>query len=828
MSRRSGSPSVASLSVRDAAPVAGGWRMVPRFLLRRAGFPIDLLTGLAHDGLADTVAGLVVAVGAFERERAALLSDVLPAEVVDARQRPDARQRLRHLSRWRSALGRRRVRAVPPDSGPELVAAYHRLCGHADRVRDLTARLERELPAARRHESARVWRALSDPLARMALVQLSPSFAAATRRLAGSRPDGSVPAGGDQSRRSSLDRRGYLFLQRLAAKNETTSFFGPITHGHLDPAASGLRSASTSPSGISARQAYLSFWAVTALAETMRTDPELADVLPVRRNPLVSVLADRVVLPDGRQVRLGIPERQLVALADGVRGRRELLRAVAPAGGALGHRLDKLLRTGILIADLEPSSTRIQPLDELGEWVQRHAPGSKWREALAELASAVREYAGTRDEPSRERALLALERRFTALTGAPPRRSGGRMYADRHVVYEECRGDGEPAIGADLARAWERQLGPYLQWCLGYGRRRQEALRRLAHHLLAGAGGELPLLAFAERLDQAVRSGGLEAHLAPVRAWEADWDRLVTAAWRDGAARLEPSTLASRTSDERSAAFVSPDLLLGREAGGRLRLTVGELHPYVFGWGSQALFAPDPQALHEDLTRDLTPWRGRGQMATVLRRREHKGIVSDAFPGTFIEVTGVATRDRARCVAVADLRVRAGATGPALVGPSGPLTLYTGEDDHPHLQVFAAVPVVPPRYRRGDRAPRVLVGDVVVQRARWWLGPSHLGELARAGSASQRLVAAATLRAVHGLPRWVFVKAAHETKPVCVDLAVSLAVETLAGLATACRASGAELLVEEMYPPPPALWLTRGGRRFTSELRVGFTRGSGV
>src|SRR5690606_12328754 len=217
----------------------------------------------------------------------------------------------------------------------------------------------------------------------------------------------------------------------------------------------------------------------------------------------------------------------------------------------------------------------IQPLDELGEWVQRHAPGSKWREALAELASAVREYAGTRDEPSRERALLALERRFTALTGAPPRRSGGRMYADRHVVYEECRGDGEPAIGADLARAWERQLGPYLQWCLGYGRRRQEALRRLAHHLLAGAGGELPLLAFAERLAPAVRSGGLEAHRAPVRAWEADWDRLVTAAWRDGAARLEPSTLASRTSDERSAAFVSPDLLLGREAGGRLRLTVG-------------------------------------------------------------------------------------------------------------------------------------------------------------------------------------------------------------------------------------------------------------
>ncbi|HZM76534.1 MAG TPA: lantibiotic dehydratase [Candidatus Limnocylindrales bacterium] len=778
-----------------------GWTLLPSLLLRRAGFPLSRLTSLADAGLSASLEELVQVTAQWEAARAEALTDVIAKEVVAARHSPDAKARLSALSKFRGALGRRRVRELPPGTSRRLCELAQRMRQASERITQLTVEIGSLAPPARRQEAQRLRAMLGDPLVRQALIQLSPAFADHTRTL----PD---------SLDAALTRRAYLFAQRLAAKNETTSFFGPLTHGRVDPAATGITTGHAQPSHTLPRAAFLSFWAAVALGQSVAAD--LAEGIPVRRNPAVGFDGRAVTLPNGRSATLTPLDRELIAAADSGRG----IKGVADQVGAkAAQRLERLTATGVLLTGLEPASTRLRPLDELRDWVRANALDSPWPAALDQIAAQVDQYARATGEVGRRDVLARLENRFTELTGVPARRAAGQMYADRHVVYEECQGDGGITIGGDVAARWEKALTPYLDWCAELGRRRQDAIRALAARVIGTE--EIPFLAFAQRLTDAVQAGQLAEFSEPVRRLEQAWDRLVEGGTGDGVAVIAPESLAVPTGGAR---FVSPDLLLGSDG----MLVVGELHPYVYAWGSQALFAPDPAGLQSDFTKDLSPWGGAQRMATVVRRRRHKGIVSDAFPGRFIEVTGVATADRQRCLAAADLVVRCEKGGPALCDPhSGPLTLYAGEDDHPHLLAFAAGPVVAPRFRRGDRAPRVMVGDVVVQRARWWLDAMALRELVQARDAAARLAAVATLRARQAIPRWVFVKSPRETKPICLDLSSAVAVEILAGHISL---AGPRLLTEEMCPAPEHVWLHRdvAGEtgKYTSELRVAMIRRS--
>jgi hypothetical protein len=746
------------------------WRMLPDLLLRRAGFPLSLLTDVTDPALVDADEDLVSTIAEWERLRTTVLRDVLPAVVQDARSDPEperSRQRLRALSRWRSALGRRIVRPAPETSLAELAAQL----AQADREVSRAAARVAEL-GGEHQEGKHILDALSDPRVRLALVQLSPSFEKHIDHLRGRNLE-----------------RGYLFLQRLAAKNETMSFFGPIVHARVDSEIHGLQIRHSDPNGIRTREAFLSFWATRVLADTIGQDPAIAGDVPVRRNPLVALTESGVRLPDGREVRLSPADRLLVE-TDG-----RCVRDVP----------ERLMRARILVPGLEPPSTRLRPLDELRDLVQRIAPDSGWNTSLDELSRLVHEYGQTTEATERIAALERLEARFTELTEAPARRRPGETYADRHVVYEECQGDDVFVVGADVAARWTKHLAPYLDWCATYGAERQKAMRALASEMLAEHGGKLDLLAFADRLATAVGEGRLEPLLDGVRALEARWRDLVAAHTTDGVARLDlPENPAS-------PAFVSPDLLLGKDF-----LVVGELHPYVFAWGSQRLFGPETYKI------DLEPWGGPERIATILRRRVHKGLLGDAFPGRFAEVTGIASH-KTRCLAVADLWVEAGHDGPCLYSPDGPLVLYTGEEDHPHLLALSAIPVVAPRCRFGDSAPRVRVGDLVVQRARWWPSRDQLDEIVGARHASERLRLVCRLRGELGIPRWVFVKSSTEVKPVCLDLCSAVASGVLAKLA-----AGADLLVEEMLPAPGSMWLHRDGREFTSELRLALVRTDGA
>lgn len=803
------------------------WRVLDTFLLRRAGFPLGLIDGLGSGRSAATARHYLRAMSRAEEIRRRLLTEIVPEAVTATRAAGDPAA-LRELSRLRRDVGRRseRRRQAPPDCQRLRRGLDDWHAAMAD-ARRLAAALASHRRDDRAEGTSRLRELSGDSQVEEAIFLLSPSFWAAVRRRG---DDG----GGDSATERAHDRRLYAFVQRLAAKNETTSFFGPVTYGSFGPVA-GPRWGPFLPEGYVSRHARVSFWAAVELARAATRPAAIRRRVPARRLPAVTVSGGSARLPGLAPVALDDAQRRVLDYLGQAGGDAETdAGAIASRTGIPAAETESALRAlearALVSRRLEPSSTTPDPLGEVIGRLDRVDGCAEYSASCVRLAELAAKWAQA-GLPERERVQREAEDLFEEMTGRPATRQAGRTYADRSIMFEDCVGDGQPLV---LPDSWRRRvaarLEPVLDLGLAVGEATRAAYRDLADGILSGHGGALPFLEFIDDMADAVRAGGLEPRLAAARALTDRYAGLVETAARGAAAGpgpdaggppevvLDPADVSRLAGRPGTRAFVSPDILLTGDGHGPIVL--GELHPYVFAWGLQGAYCPDPAGLADEMAAVLDVWGGHGRLATVLHRRRHKGLLSSAFPGTFIEVTGDAGAGTRR-LPVSRLVAERGPDGPRLAGPSGELRLYVGEDDHPHLRVFAPAQVEVPRITLGPSTPRVRVGDVVVQRARWDPGACDLAELAAADD-DRLVIAVAAFRQRQTVPRYVFVSSPSEVKPFLVDLESVFGAEHLQRLARLGPVS-----MTEMLPGPDELWIRREGRRYTSELRLSMVRGTG-
>jgi hypothetical protein len=133
-----------------------------------------------------------------------------------------------------------------------------------ERVSDLASSLERELETARRtlHAAAR------EILPRY-LIFSAEGIRERMATLLEAKSD-SLPA--RNSRARERGRHLLLYLQRIAAKNDTFSEFGPLGWGTISKQSRGV--AFSPEAGIAAREAFLERWVAYALASAINSDPE--------------------------------------------------------------------------------------------------------------------------------------------------------------------------------------------------------------------------------------------------------------------------------------------------------------------------------------------------------------------------------------------------------------------------------------------------------------------------------------------------------------------------------------------------------------------------
>ncbi|WBB80942.1 lantibiotic dehydratase [Micromonospora sp. WMMD882] len=767
----------------------GGWGLWRWFVVRAAGFPVDLLAPLADPELA-------------------ALADAVHAGGPGAG--PEGG-------------------GVDPD-GAERLARYLARFRVAERT---LARALRDAAADPRIREAVAWQ---NPTA------LTTGFDTLLRR------DPETVARTGRHRKTEALVTSYL--HRYCAKNDTIGFFGPLRWARIDPAQTEpIRTVHDGTPG--ERVLHLEGWALAALGRALA--PPLRPWLTPRLLPLLDVDGDTLRAPSAEPTPLEPTQAAVLRALRPDRTARQVVAAVRADPAApttdparIHAALARLHADGRIAWTLEAPADDLRAADTMRTVVDRVDDPAVRGPALAafdRLAAATDTVLAARGDATKVRdALATLGATFTELTGAAPQRAAGQLYAGRTLVFEECRRPDTLRIGPaalDALRAPLALLLDSARWYTAAGAALyRRALRGVFDQLAAGRPtGPVPLA----ELWLAAR-GLLIDDPGPVvrpltRALRLRWERLLALpgesrrVWR-GAADLRDGVAAVFPAGPpgwASAVQHSPDLMIAAPdltavAAGDVDWVLGELHPgyHTMRYASWVDCHPAPDELARAMTADLPDGVVR------LAATDGQG--------------GSATRFSPRLLGPADRRL---VVAPDTCGHDPDRDLVLGGCDvldrdgrlvvrqrrdgtcHDLLEVLADLVAanLMPHFRLLSPAPhrpRVTIDRLVVSRESWTFPAAGLDFAGDPDEAGRFLRIRAWLRR-HGLPRHVFVRADGERKPVHVDLDSLASAEVLCrAVRRATRVAGpdARLTVTEMLPGPDQLWLTdRAGRRHSAELR---------
>jgi hypothetical protein len=759
--------------------MSGTWTLGEVFVLRHAGFPFDWLESL---GLSDA---LVARTHQLLADEEALL-----ARVREASGDADARS-------FQEALALGREPALKPRHGPELrdALARYRTAREA-----LQARYAEERKALRVHLHTRA----ADPGLQEAVYLSSPAMydnVWARYVRGGERPDTS------DARR--VERQVYTYLQRFCAKNETTSFFGPISYG--ERTSDEGYDVRTVPSGDTRRRTFFSFWAVTELARAVGRERTLRPHLPLRLNPLFTVTPGRAgCAPLKLDVSLSPQAEQLLATLRAHPTPAEAARVLGIATEDVERQAVPLVKAALLLWGLPFRPNDFGTFESVRDAVAAlpdSAARARWLERLDTLARLRADFE-TADLHRRRELLPQLEAAFTEATGKPARRGEGQVYADRLILYEEASSPFRLRFGARFTRELEAALTGALELSAAYGETVQRGFREQVRDALGPDEAPLDLLEYAVRLRPDTVSGSRFSPVPPVLLDE------------DGArARTLPvDFLGTSTPGGR---YALPDVCLAAKPDGTgFEVMLARVHHHLLLWSWLSAFHPERERYAAGASRWLDTDPAARNLVGLSLRRRNKGFY--VFPGRRLlySVSDVLDVEEG-ALTPADVKVRPTPQGPVLVDGKGErLSLYLPLDDFSSYPPFAALahPQVlhVPLRTKGHHLPRLSVGGAVYQRERWELDAERLAR----PTGFELFLAVQRERRAGGWPRFVFMRSSKERKPYLIDTASPFALDLLSHLAREAE----RLSVEEMYPAPEQLWLKDARGRYTCELRTQFTR----
>lgn len=810
------------------------WTFLDPLVFRTTGFVFD---GVVPLGLQDTAAALDQL-----REAELHLADeasrwwqqtFASALAFAERREPRDKRQIRQLCAIRAALKRRQP--VPEDwvadaLEVDLIAEGRTQAQswNARLVALAGARAEAEDRFKSEHANARtaLWKAVADPAFQEAVFLSSPdAYDGLARAL--------VHPEAENSKQRASERVAYNYLQRLCAKNDTTSFFGPVSYGTFaDAAAQSISFDALQGRRWTARKVYLAQWVVAALAQRIVDDAVVFAELRPQRSALLTERGSGGYMHHGSGKAFDLPPAlsELLQACDGALTVRSLAAALGPE---TPERLRQLMRLKLVDCTIPVVSTAVDALAALRSVVLAMAPEATRRALpLLDEARAHIDAFESQPWPQRRGAFLATESWLLGLA-LPARRKAGALYGDRLALYEDCAGPLQALrVGGSLRRRLDSAMPPVMEFLTRAAVLRRRDAQDAVARQLQGAGPwryidlvrELPTrhepgpreLALHERLrcrmERDFGSGELQV---PVEDLAQTW-----APWRD-------------ETDRALSAFPlilpSPDVMVASRSlhamdSGDFTLVLAELHDdcsTVFA-GFFAEFHPDPQALRaqiEDRIRQRQGWTG---LATVLGNRRSKHVTPE-LPGTTIRLAGVSAKHANDVVPISEVMVERMGDSLALTARGCSLSLYPGDVHSLAHLAFALPSVVPLDWAAilgRPTVPRITLGEVVVQRASWQLDVASMPRLPNGPLGVDGLRRMRQWLTGHGVPRWSFARWSANEKPLLVDACNPWALDLLQRLAR----EHPMVRLTEMYPDPSHLCFDAGNGRQTFELRLAMVR----
>ena len=599
-------------------------------------------------------------------------------------------------------------------------------------------------------------------------------------------------------------RQLYTYVQRLCAKNETVSFFGPMAYGTVQPGY-GARLRTDVPRR---RHVFFAHWAAREVADAVARDRRLRAVLPFRCTGAPPPGGDKETGGGGRTGP--VPADLLTAVASAGPGGASLARIAATVHAGLRETatpLQRLVADGRLQFGITPAPQERDPLAAMLDQLAS-IPGEaarEWEGKVAGLRALLTELEKT-TFPERVAAVLRLEEEFSAVTGKPARRGAGAVYADRAVFYEECASPFALEIGEETLRSWAGRISASLELSTAHGAASQRAAVDRVRTVL-GAVPPLSLPEYAARLLAALDPGGSRFVPGHVPSYPAG----------DQRATDELLSAASRLPGDRYALV---DLCPAAGDAGQLpsaELVLSRCHHHLLTDGWLGEMYTGEEAFGAAAERWIA---SRPDLAALDAGRRNKGYY--VFPGRRVVLRAPSAADAGDTGVIwpSQITVEPTAAGLRCRDEAGrEVTLYLPLSDYvkyppyaalSHPQVLHAVFTGP---AGAEATPSVTVGGVVYQRPRWVLGTGELSS----GSTHARFLRLRRLARTRIPSRFVFCRTSTERKPYLIDLASVLAADLAAHIAK----DGTPVIAEQMRPTPDELWLRDDqGHRYTCELRM--------
>jgi hypothetical protein len=792
---------------------------MPWSLLRATGFSTRLLDGLAFPELLDDAAESLAAERAVAAERAGFLDEHWPGLRERVRDVEPRQRSLRALQSCRRAV----EEGAPLDERCAAVLDATGLPDFAPRWNAAVAAHGKQRAAARQAFTAALHRArLRTAQAagldafRHAVFVSNPTFFDTALRTPPSAHAGWAAAAQGAELPRGLRRRIdtlHRYLRRFATKCETVSFFGPVLFARMLPGQTDA--VRVGPPGPERVVVEASAWLVEQLREQAAAQTPLtrqrAWPSPLFRELESGLGLERTV--DGRRFKVAAPALALWRAARAQAG--DHLDALLAAAGAAeptqerAARLVKALGPALVVSPWRLPATELHALTRLAA---EHP-----RADAVELAEHRDKYAEA-SWPQRAEHLEAAQA-VSRRSGGEVSRDGGRHYADRELFHEdrsspvsERVGFGGPVL--DRIREVTEAVFPlaFLAALLA-----REDARDALRERLAGRPGSLAALAVGELTTRNERREQLDAVLCRLVSEAAASAATASGTDRPGVIHLETRALDEALAPlwdtvsygPEDACLPSPDLMAAGPDPATATWVLSEMHDdcsSVFG-GLEKPLHSDPDGLWDGFTERVTRALPPQTSATIVSRRRSAHVTPE-LPGVSIELSGLSAKDRAEVVPIADVVVPA--SGDAVLVEGRRRLLYPGDMPSPLHRAVSRPALVPVPVDLGPYTPRIVVEEVVVQRARWRV---RLPE--RAGDDHGQWCAMQRLREENAIPRYAYVKHPAEPKPLYVDFADPLAVLDLA------RLPKDEVVVSEMLPTPDALWWQVDDRPHCMEFRLG-------
>ncbi|HWM23628.1 MAG TPA: hypothetical protein VNP98_02295 [Chthoniobacterales bacterium] len=651
-----------------------------------------------------------------------------------------------------------------------------------------------------------------------------------------SHPMGALPRRKKQDR--AHERHVLLYLQRVCAKNDSLSEFGPEAWGAIEGQGRILQLAPEP--GIAKREVFLERWTAHGVAAALNSDPAIRVELSPRLNPNGRIDGDQFVLTDSAETIL------LDQKTVGILRRCNGATAAYLFGEEIGV-LEQLAALNMIRWEIEVPALDPHAFDTIVSDIRAWRDGpvrARWLEVIEPIAALPAKFAQATGTSARAEIMDEARRQLQDL-GATRTIASRFLYSASNPIGEECFRECHFSIGEDLINEVVTDAEPWIDlWRDSYAfvaSRVAAGLRALLEKAPPD-NGVLPLPAFlrhCETLKMPLTGPAMVglAHLAFQEVKAAFRERMKgrpeTAEWEltvDDCHFVRENFQYDRFDE---FTYPSADLQIASKSAeaverGEYQWTLAELHSPVallhhgFYWS-----CPDKEELGRALASTVKGCPGVhfGFSAADFTATTAVRML-DAMPEQMRFVASQRGDSRWRIIPPAEIEV-------FVDSASGDVGLRM-RGSQEYLGSFARAWLIslgfhPFHFGRAPHMPRLRCGRVIVQRRSWTVTVDELPPGNYTGISRDLALAIERLRAVKDWPRYVYIRPSEralrrsgaegrdkDTKPVFIDLESYLFLEIFHRWLT----KAGELEITEMLPDPDhLLWREADGRR-TFELRT--------